>query len=1270
MTSNYPASSISSRLLGQVLVNNQQRSPLGAGWTLDGLERLHVQDGVVMATRGDGSALVFDVIPDVFLLDTFEGGALDSWSDRTTASLPAFTEFLGRFGNQTISVTLDNLPPHTGIELHFDFYAIDSWDGTDATYGGPDEFLVGHGTSVDNLFIEDFVFPGRGRPDQSYTTTEPEISGRLGFAGFSDAIYRDLNNGFTFPHQGASVTLNFTGRGLQALTDESWGIDNVTITLAGVSLGPPTFRSPPGAFSRLVQHDDGTFTRTLRDGTRIGFDSQGFQTSVVDRNGNTTEYVYDGQGRLVSITDPVGLVTRFTYDSHLTSITDPAGRTTRFEHDGGGNLVRITDPDGTSRQFAYDSRHRVVSQTDKRGFVTRYEYDFAGRHVKSVMPNNSTREISPTETMALADLAGGRGTSDSPADVVRPEDAVATFTDGNGNTTSYRTDRFGSAAETTDPLGRRLAAPRDRDGLRGRSVSFNGKVTLATFEDGNLVMEREAVGTPLEREARYEYHPTFNKITRVVDPAGGVTTLDYDALGNLIKWTNALGGQQTFTYDGRGLILTRTDENGNAVRFAYDDRGNPAKVTDALGHVSSFKRDEAGNIIAITEGVASPEERTGTFTHDALNRLLTATDGTKATTQSRYDAAGNLVEIENATGEITSLIYDETDRVISIDDPIEGITQLTFDSNGNQIESVDALGASTRYEYDAADQVVKSIDPLGGELLLKYDAEGNVISFQDARGQTTTFEYDLLNRLVKQTDPLKLSTTFTYDSRDNPLSQTDPKGQVITNTYDELSRLTQIATPDDTITYAYDGVGNLLTGEDTDSSLAFTYDALNRPTIAQTRDVGYQPAATLTNSYDAVGNRRQLGDSEGGLTLFTYDRVSRLTQLITPAGHSIDLSYDPAGRLKQTLFPNEVASDYQYDPQGRLASLSHTGPGDAILASFGYTYNDVGNILSVAEPTRTLEFVYDSLQRMTTGGTAASPETYEYDALGNRTTSSLSINHVYDDANRLLENDDFTYTYDANGNMATKTAKSDGAVTTYTFDAQNQLVMIAFPDGTTASYRYDGLGRRIEKNISGAITRYVYDGPAILLEYTGTNTVVARYSHGDRIDQPLSMERRGEAYFYHADHLGSIRKLTDSSGVVANSYDYDSYGKLESIIEGVANPFTYTGRERDLESGLYFYRARYYDPETGRFISQDPIGFSGRDPNLFRYVRGNPANFIDPFGLFTFDDFLTGAGWALTIVGGALVALPTSAAVTTAGIVTSVGGLVVLGVQGLIGGFE
>jgi RHS repeat-associated protein len=302
---------------------------------------------------------------------------------------------------------------------------------------------------------------------------------------------------------------------------------------------------------------------------------------------------------------------------------------------------------------------------------------------------------------------------------------------------------------------------------------------------------------------------------------------------------------------------------------------------------------------------------------------------------------------------------------------------------------------------------------------------------------------------------------------------------------------------------------------------------------------------------------------------------------------------------------------------GRLASLAHVA-GASDLSRFAYSYNGVGNIAGIAESgdigVQTKSFTYDELQRLTAGGTAAAPETYSYDAVGNRDVTHLSALHVVNDADRLLEDEQFTYAYDANGNLTTKTAKVGGAVTGYTWDAQDQLIQITRPDAAIVAYAYDALGRRIEKNVAGVVTRYVYDGEDIYIETDGTSTLQARYAHGDRTDQPLSFERGGADFFYHADHQGSVRQVTDTAGLVVNSYEYDSYGRFLTRVETVAQLYGYTAREQDEESDLYYYRARYYDPNAGRFISQDPLGFGSLDLNMYRYALNNPIGLNDADG--------------------------------------------------------
>ena len=177
------------------------------------------------------------------------------------------------------------------------------------------------------------------------------------------------------------------------------------------------------------------------------------------------------------------------------------------------------------------------------------------------------------------------------------------------------------------------------------------------------------------------------------------------------------------------------------------------------------------------------------------------------------------------------------------------------------------------------------------------------------------------------------------------------------------------------------------------------------------------------------------------------------------------------------------------------------------------------------------------------------------------------------------------------------------------------MVGVTTPTETTA-YAYDPFGRRIEKMVGAAVTLYVYDREDIVTEYDGDGLLQAAYIHGPGIDEPLQLKKDGITYYYQRDGLGSITSLSDGDGTKLKTYQYDSFGNIINETGTVENPYTYTGRERDSETGLYHYRARYYDPTIGRFLSEDPIGFWGGDVNLYGYVLNNPVNWVDPFGKF------------------------------------------------------
>ncbi len=321
--------------------------------------------------------------------------------------------------------------------------------------------------------------------------------------------------------------------------------------------------------------------------------------------------------------------------------------------------------------------------------------------------------------------------------------------------------------------------------------------------------------------------------------------------------------------------------------------------------------------------------------------------------------------------------------------------------------------------------------------------------------------------------------------------------------------------------------------------------------------------------------------------------------------------------------PNGTQTTYTYDPASQVTNILHqlTATNSQINKA-EYVYNNVGNRTSLTDRCGAQSFGYDALDRLTSAShpLLLDPQAFAYDAVGNRTTNGSVVNT----GNQLTADANFTYQYDDNGNLTRKTLLATGNYSQYTYDAENRLTQVQeFAAGnptaiTTSSYRYDGLGRRIEKAANGQTRRYIYDGEDILLEYDGSNVLQARYTHGPGIDEPIAVTKGATTLFYHQDGLGSVTDLTDSVGATAKSYSYDAYGNILDSPGAVDQPYTYTGREFDAETGLYYYRARYYDPNTGRFISRDPFSLPGspNSINAYAFVRNNPARFLDPFGLF------------------------------------------------------
>ncbi len=418
-------------------------------------------------------------------------------------------------------------------------------------------------------------------------------------------------------------------------------------------------------------------------------------------------------------------------------------------------------------------------------------------------------------------------------------------------------------------------------------------------------------------------------------------------------------------------------------------------------------------------------------------------------------------------------------------------------------------------------------------------------------------------------------------------------------TYDLDSRLTQVSDPTGTYSFTFDNMGRLI-------GTATSYTFL--------------PGRNFTTSYtyDKASNRAGFTDPEGGSTTYVYDTLHRLQTLTPPTAFgsgSFGFSYDALSRRTQMTRPNNVTTNYAYDNLSRLTSVLHQLARSTIDGAT-YTVDNAGNRTSKTDMQTgvTTNYGYDAIyQLLSATQGATTTESYTYDPVGNRLSDLTTSGWSNNTSNELTSRPGVSYTFDNNGNTLTK-ADSTGT-TTYAWDFENRLTSVTLPgSGGTVQFSYDPFGRRIKKSSASATSIFAYDGDNLIEETNSSGAVVARYSQGLNIDEPLAMQRSSTTSFYQADGLGSVTSLSNGAGAVAQTYTFDSFGKLTASSGSLTNPFQYTAREWDAETNLQFSRARYYDPSTGRFLSEDPIGFNGGF-NFYRYVGNSSTNLVDQLGL-------------------------------------------------------
>lgn len=974
------------------------------------------------------------------------------------------------------------------------------------------------------------------------------------------------------------------------------------------------------------------------------YDSHGNLLTETDRNGNTTTYTYDAAGNRVSRVDADGFTTTYGYDAvgNLISETDPLLRTTTYAYDGMNRLIQTINPGGGTTQWAYDGNGNVVQKTDANGVTTTYQYDPRNRLVKTVdgLGHATSQAYDGNDNLVShVDPKGNTTTYQYDA-----QNRMIRRTDANGAITTYAYDNANNLISQTDPHGHTTTYAYDGLDRRTQIIDAAGGTTTFAYDGpggGGCcgANQREIV-------------------TRKSDAKGHVTHYEYDALYRLVKEVrkeesadvgpdhsdptpDATDAVTSFTHDANGNRLSMTDPAGLTTTYAYDSLNRLTTVTNNAGEMTTYTYDAVGN----TSSIGTPGGNTTSYTYDARDYLTTVTDSVGPVVTYTYDAVGNVLTQTDGSGHTTTFAYDALYRLTSTTDPLGQATTYTYDAVGNVVTVVDREGRATTYTYDAVNRRIAFVDALGHATSYTYDIGGNLTALTDANGHTTQYQYDALHRPILESYADAKTRTFAYDAVGNVVSRTDQLGQTMTYQYNDLNYLTKRDFPssaDDT--YTYDPAGRLLTADRGGWNVTFDYDP-----VSGRRTESVQNGQSVQYAYDMVNRTRVVTYPSGRVITEQRDlreRLAGVTDAPLPIPALATYGYDFDDFISTRSHRNGTDTTYLRNGNHWIVSLKHA-LGLTETAHFSYNYDHEGNSLvkeDVRNATLSEEYQYDALDRLVdyksgalVGGTIPVPTDellYNLDPVGN--WDILTINGVpqvrtHNNVNEILTMDATAVLHGDTGNL------TEDALYKYAYDEENRLVEVTRKSDNeiVGTYLYDALGRRVVKwaNPAGVMTetRYYYDDARIIEEQDSASTVLATYVYGAYVDEVLTMDRGGQTYYYHPNAIWSTVALTDSAGVVQERYTYDPYGRptvrdaadvpVPLSAWGTAhspleNPFRFTGRQYDEETGLHHYRARAYDDAKGRFLQRDALGYID-GPNLYEYGRSNPAKYVDPNGQYS-----------------------------------------------------
>jgi RHS repeat-associated protein len=887
---------------------------------------------------------------------------------------------------------------------------------------------------------------------------------------------------------------------------------------------------------------------------------------------------------LQSISNRNGYSLRFAYDYNgiLAQITDTAGRIFTVENDGKGHISRIVAPSAEKADepfviasYQYDGQNRLIAQTDALGNSMLFEYE-GSLLTKETWRNGTWWEIrydkQGTDAKVL-EVTGPQNLFHHRLDYVSSNCTVVTNS-LEQKTTYYH--RNGLVTKRIDPNGAETVFRYNDNCEQEWSQDALGNTVTASYDEwGNPTNKTSADGGFVQIQygnRQFPYLPTT-----AIDKAGGRWAWQYDKQGNLKKRINPLKAETEFAYTD-GLLTT---------------------ITGALGQKTALHYDNRNNLIE----VLSPDEGRNRWNYDLLGRCTRYENAKNGITEYEYNRLGDAVKIKLPDGNIRELTYDAQGNIIHARDKDRNVG---FTYRGvNKLASRTERGATIRFLYNTEDQLRFVENEEGDRYEFKINAQGEVVEETGFDGLTRRYNRDLAGRVVSVERPNKKEISYEYD---------------------EVGRVTKVRYEDGTEeSYEYRKDGLLTKAANAHTEVILERDILGR--VVRESSNG----ESIESQYDMANNRIRITGSLGADIEAGYNLIGDVISL-SAEGWQTGYERDAFGLETTRHFAGGLETHTERDNRGRV--ISHqTEKNSSLLSEKSYLWGTNDKLLSVISDGKETRYEYDGWGNLSK--TVFEDGKVEYrnpDRSGNLFESLDRMDRQYARGGQLVKTKDWEYKYDAEGNLVRRKDRH-GATWRYEWNAAGMLEKVKRPDGAEVNFRYDALGRRTSKQFGNTVTRWWWDGNVPLHEqktqywrdwdtekdcefYREERQPLVTWVFEEGTFVPAAKITERQKLSIATNYMGTPEAMYREDGEAVWKCELNSYGKVRKFQGEYRTdcPFRYQGQYEDGETGLYYNRFRYYSPEEGMYISQDPIGLAGNNPTLYGYVK-DPNSWIDVFGL-------------------------------------------------------